>query len=103
MFMKVFLLVCVFRCLGASLSLCPEYSFVLEDELGVCGCVAGILDVRSFVKKCQATWLPAMRDKYPTRTHIANGHTAQKVRVQTRRDKHHRIMARSIFLSVNLI
>ncbi|KAI5104514.1 protein O-GlcNAcase-like, partial [Silurus meridionalis] len=66
------------RCLGASLALCPEYSFVLEDELGVCGCVAGILDVRSFVKRCQATWLPAIRDKYPTRTYVANGHTAQK-------------------------
>ncbi|XP_053485412.1 protein O-GlcNAcase [Ictalurus furcatus] len=66
------------RFLGASLALCPEYSFVLEDELGVCGCVAGILDVRSFVKRCQATWLPAMRDKYPTRTHVTNGHTAQK-------------------------
>ncbi|XP_027034138.1 protein O-GlcNAcase isoform X1 [Tachysurus fulvidraco] len=65
-------------CLGASLALCPEYGFVLEDELGVCGCVAGILDVRSFVKRCQATWLPAMRDKYPTRTYLANGHAAQK-------------------------
>lgn len=43
----------------------PEYSFVLEDELGVCGCVLGILDVRSFAKRCQATWIPAMRDKYP--------------------------------------
>ncbi|TSN12246.1 Protein O-GlcNAcase [Bagarius yarrelli] len=67
-----------FMCLGASLALCPEYSFVLEDELGVCGCVAGILDVRSFVKRCQATWLPAMKDKYPARTYVANGHTAQK-------------------------
>uniref|UniRef100_A0A8B9RK53 protein O-GlcNAcase n=1 Tax=Astyanax mexicanus TaxID=7994 RepID=A0A8B9RK53_ASTMX len=69
------------RCLGASLALCPEYSFVLEDELGVCGCAVGILDVRSFAKRCQATWLPAMRDKYPTRPHGANGHAATKVRV----------------------
>lgn len=89
--MYVFVLVYVFRCLGASLALCPEYGFVLEDELGVCGCVAGILDVRSFVKRCQATWLPAMRDKYPTRTYLANGHAAQKVRVQTRREKPHSI------------
>ncbi|XP_007250263.3 protein O-GlcNAcase [Astyanax mexicanus] len=66
------------RCLGASLALCPEYSFVLEDELGVCGCAVGILDVRSFAKRCQATWLPAMRDKYPTRPHGANGHAATK-------------------------
>ncbi|CAB1424575.1 unnamed protein product [Pleuronectes platessa] len=55
------------RCLGPCLALCPEYSFILEDELGVCGCVLGIQDVRSFAKRCQATWLPAMRDKYPTK------------------------------------
>uniref|UniRef100_A0A672RYF3 protein O-GlcNAcase n=1 Tax=Sinocyclocheilus grahami TaxID=75366 RepID=A0A672RYF3_SINGR len=67
------------RCLGASLALCPEYSLVLEDELGVCGCAVGILDVCSFAKRCQATWLPAMRDKYPSRPHGASGHTATKV------------------------
>lgn len=55
------------RCLGPCLALCPEYSFILEDELGVCGCVLGILDVRSFAKWCQASWMPAMRDKYPTK------------------------------------
>ncbi|KAJ0055853.1 hypothetical protein NL108_013803, partial [Boleophthalmus pectinirostris] len=55
------------RCLGACLALCPEYSFILEDELGVCGCVLGVLDVRSFSKRCQASWYPAMRDKYPPR------------------------------------
>uniref|UniRef100_A0A673K9W9 protein O-GlcNAcase n=1 Tax=Sinocyclocheilus rhinocerous TaxID=307959 RepID=A0A673K9W9_9TELE len=66
------------RCLGASLALCPEYSLVLEDELGVCGCAVGILDVCSFAKRCQATWLPAMRDKYPSRPHGASGHTATK-------------------------
>ncbi|XP_017212504.1 protein O-GlcNAcase [Danio rerio] len=66
------------RCLGASLALCPEYSLVLEDELGVCGCAVGILDVRSFAKRCQATWLPAMRDKYPSRPHGASGHSVTK-------------------------
>ncbi|XP_067381198.1 protein O-GlcNAcase isoform X2 [Channa argus] len=53
------------RCLGPCLALCPDYSFILEDELGVCGCVLGVLDFRSFAKRCQASWLPAMRDKYP--------------------------------------
>ncbi|KAK0134038.1 Protein O-GlcNAcase [Merluccius polli] len=53
------------RCLGACLAVCPEYSFVLEDELGVCGCVLGVGDVRTFIKRCHATWMPAMRDKYP--------------------------------------
>lgn len=55
------------RCLGAYLAMCPEYSFILEDELGVVGCVLGLLDVRSFTKRCQASWIPAMRDKYPPR------------------------------------
>ncbi|XP_068443728.1 protein O-GlcNAcase isoform X2 [Clinocottus analis] len=55
------------RCFGPCLALCPEYCFILEDELGVCGCVLGIVDVRSFAKRCQASWMPAMRDKYPPR------------------------------------
>ncbi|KAM6949291.1 protein O-GlcNAcase [Aplochiton taeniatus] len=55
------------RCVGACLALCPEYSLVLEDELGLCGCVLGVLDLHSFTKRCQATWIPAMRDKYPPR------------------------------------
>ena len=38
---------------------------MLEDELGVCGCVTGVQDVRAFIKRCHATWMPAMRDKYP--------------------------------------
>ncbi|CAL8376724.1 unnamed protein product [Gadus morhua 'NCC'] len=53
------------RCLGACLALCPEYSFVMEDELGVCGCVTACRTVRAFIKRCHATWMPAMRDKYP--------------------------------------
>uniref|UniRef100_A0A8C9S993 protein O-GlcNAcase n=1 Tax=Scleropages formosus TaxID=113540 RepID=A0A8C9S993_SCLFO len=57
------------RYVGASLALCPEYSFVLEDELGVCGCALGVLDARSFAKRYQASWLPAMRDKYRPRAH----------------------------------
>ncbi|TWW63346.1 protein O-GlcNAcase isoform X1 [Takifugu flavidus] len=56
------------RCLGPCLALCPEYGFILEDELGVCGCVLGVLDVRSFAKRCQASWIPAMRDKYPPKS-----------------------------------
>lgn len=63
------------RCLGPCLALCPEYSFILEDELGVCGCVLGILDVRSFAKRCQASWIPAMRDKYPPKLNGAHPNT----------------------------
>ncbi|KAL2087625.1 hypothetical protein ACEWY4_016453 [Coilia grayii] len=70
------------RCLGAVLALCPEYSFVLEDELGVCGCVLGILDVGHFAKRWQASWLPAMRDKYPPQALGNSGHAGTKEALQ---------------------
>lgn len=69
------------RCLGPCLALCPEYSFILEDELGVCGCVLGILDVRSFAKRCQASWLPAMRDKYPPKGGNAHSNTQDLIQL----------------------
>uniref|UniRef100_A0A8C7KPD7 protein O-GlcNAcase n=1 Tax=Oncorhynchus kisutch TaxID=8019 RepID=A0A8C7KPD7_ONCKI len=72
------------RCLGPCLTLCPEYSMVLEDELGVCGCVLGVVDVRSFAKRCQTCWMPAMRDKYPPRTGHAN---SQEVLQQMEEDQ----------------
>uniref|UniRef100_A0A8C7TVJ0 protein O-GlcNAcase n=1 Tax=Oncorhynchus mykiss TaxID=8022 RepID=A0A8C7TVJ0_ONCMY len=55
------------RCLGPCLALCPEYSMVLEDELGVCGCVLGVVDVRSFAKRCQTCWIspPEDQGEYP--------------------------------------
>lgn len=71
------------RCLGPCLALCPEYSFILEDELGVCGCVLGVLDVRSFAKRCQASWMPAMRDKYPLKA--CNTHPNTQVSMWSRR------------------
>lgn len=74
------------RCLGACLALCPEYSFILEDELGVVGCVLGVLDVRSFTKRCQASWIPAMRDKYPPRVGSAHGN-AQDLVLQMQEDQ----------------
>ncbi|XP_041074409.1 protein O-GlcNAcase isoform X5 [Polyodon spathula] len=56
------------RLLGAALSLSPEYCFVLEEEEELCGCALGVLDIKTFHKKCEATWLPAMREKYPKAT-----------------------------------
>ncbi|KAF6726933.1 Protein O-GlcNAcase [Oryzias melastigma] len=69
------------RCLGPCLALSPEYSFILEDELGVCGCVLGILDVRSFAKRCQASWIPAMRDKYPPKGNSTHPNTQDLIRL----------------------
>ncbi|KAM9717181.1 protein O-GlcNAcase [Menidia menidia] len=69
------------RCLGPCLALSPEYSFILEDELGVCGCVLGILDVRSFAKRCQASWIPAMRDKYPPKGNNTHPNTQDLIKL----------------------
>uniref|UniRef100_A0A3P9MEX9 protein O-GlcNAcase n=1 Tax=Oryzias latipes TaxID=8090 RepID=A0A3P9MEX9_ORYLA len=69
------------RCLGPCLALSPEYSFILEDELGVCGCVLGILDVPSFAKRCQASWIPAMRDKYPPKGNSTHPNTQDLIRL----------------------
>ncbi|XP_038649092.1 protein O-GlcNAcase isoform X2 [Scyliorhinus canicula] len=52
------------RFLGHFLTLCPDYCFVLEDEEGACGCACGALEVRSFLKGCEAAWYPAMQEKY---------------------------------------
>ncbi|RXM93829.1 Protein O-GlcNAcase [Acipenser ruthenus] len=56
------------RLLGAALSLSPEYCFVLEEEEELCGYALGVMDIKTFHKKCEATWLPAMREKYPKPT-----------------------------------
>uniref|UniRef100_G3Q8R5 protein O-GlcNAcase n=1 Tax=Gasterosteus aculeatus aculeatus TaxID=481459 RepID=G3Q8R5_GASAC len=69
------------RCFGPCLALCPEYCFILEDELGVCGCVLGILDVRSFAKRCQANWMPAMRDKYPQKGGNTHSSTQELIKL----------------------
>uniref|UniRef100_A0A3Q2GMF2 protein O-GlcNAcase n=1 Tax=Cyprinodon variegatus TaxID=28743 RepID=A0A3Q2GMF2_CYPVA len=76
-----FLFLTTYRCLGPCLALSPEYSFILEDELGICGCVLGILDVRSFAKRCQGSWIPAMRDKYPPKGNGTHSNTLELVQL----------------------
>jgi len=53
------------RLLGSFLSLSPEYTFVLEDEGGLCGYAAGALCAEGFLQQRDHGWLPAMRCKYP--------------------------------------
>ncbi|XP_072433853.1 protein O-GlcNAcase isoform X2 [Chiloscyllium punctatum] len=60
------------RFLGHFLALSPDYCFILEGEDGVCGCVAGALEVRSFSKGCEAAWFPAMQEKYAKPTALHN-------------------------------
>ncbi|XP_015705723.1 protein O-GlcNAcase-like isoform X3 [Coturnix japonica] len=53
------------RVLGSFLSLSPEYTFVLEDEGGPCGCAAGALCAERFLRERDSSWLPAMQRRYP--------------------------------------
>ncbi|KAM9660618.1 protein O-GlcNAcase-like isoform 7-T7 [Morphnus guianensis] len=53
------------RLLGSFLSLSPEYTFVLEDEGGLCGYAAGALCAEGFLQQRDSSWLPATRHKYP--------------------------------------
>ncbi|NXO13192.1 OGA GlcNAcase, partial [Oriolus oriolus] len=53
------------RLLGSFLSLSPEYTFVLEDEGGLCGYAAGVLHAEGFLQQRDSSWLPAIRHKYP--------------------------------------
>ncbi|XP_049649338.1 protein O-GlcNAcase-like isoform X3 [Accipiter gentilis] len=53
------------RLLGSFLSLSPEYTFVLEDEGGLCGYAAGALCAEGFLQQRDSSWLPAIRHKYP--------------------------------------
>jgi ribosomal protein S18 acetylase RimI-like enzyme len=43
----------------------PPLVFVAEDDAGVGGYIVGALDSRSFEKRLDADWWPALRDRYP--------------------------------------
>lgn len=43
----------------------PSLVFVAEDEVGVGGYIVAALDSRSFEKRLDADWWPALRDQYP--------------------------------------
>ncbi|XP_067884793.1 protein O-GlcNAcase isoform X2 [Heterodontus francisci] len=60
------------RFLGHFLTLSPDYCFVLQDEEELCGCALGALEIRSFLKGCEAAWFPAMQEKYSKPTALNN-------------------------------
>jgi ribosomal protein S18 acetylase RimI-like enzyme len=43
----------------------PSLAFVAEDEAGVGGYIVGALDSRAFAERLEASWWPALRDRYP--------------------------------------
>jgi ribosomal protein S18 acetylase RimI-like enzyme len=65
---------------GAYLALEPDLAFVLEDDDGVAGYIIGALDTRDFERRCEATWWPALRKRYPD--------PADVPRIERTRDEH---------------
>lgn len=51
--------------MGKFLTLSPEYSFVIEDDVGICGYVVAGVDARDLSKKSKMSWIPTMCEKYP--------------------------------------
>lgn len=45
--------------------MCSQYSFILEDDEGICGYVVAAPDAADFHQKMSVSWLPEMREKYP--------------------------------------
>lgn len=45
--------------------LSSEFCFVTEDDEGVFGYVMAAPDAKSLVNKCNESWVPAMKSKYP--------------------------------------
>jgi protein O-GlcNAcase/histone acetyltransferase len=54
------------RFIGAYLENSPEYCFVVEDAQGVCGYVLAALDAKTHLEYLETSWIPAMKEKYPT-------------------------------------
>lgn len=50
---------------GPYVTLEPELAFVLEDEMGVCGYVLGVLDTERFHQQLAQQWLPPLQAQYP--------------------------------------
>jgi ribosomal protein S18 acetylase RimI-like enzyme len=53
---------------GPYFALEPELSFVLEDEVGVCGYVLGALDSRRFYRDYLEKWVPVLQREFPAPT-----------------------------------
>ncbi|CAG5130642.1 unnamed protein product [Candidula unifasciata] len=53
------------KLIGKIVTLSPDYGFVIEDEVGVCGYVIAAVDAKELAKKSKMAWLPAMCSKYP--------------------------------------
>ncbi|XP_035216464.1 protein O-GlcNAcase-like isoform X2 [Stegodyphus dumicola] len=53
------------KLVGHFLCLSPEYCFVVEDDMGICGYALAALDAQQLKKKAEICWIPELLLKYP--------------------------------------
>ena len=64
--LKHFSLFCFLcRFVGPYTFFSPSLSFILEDDIGVCGYVLAALDSRSFYDQFTTEWAPEVAKNYP--------------------------------------
>lgn len=54
-----------FRLIGGLVTLSSQFSFVVENDDGVCGYILATPDANDFHRKMSVSWLPEMQKKYP--------------------------------------
>ncbi len=55
----------LYRFVGPYTFFSPSLSFILEDDIGVCGYVLAALDSRSFYDQFVTEWAPEVAKRYP--------------------------------------
>jgi len=53
------------KLIGATVTLSPEFCFVVEDDHGVMGYAVAAIDAKQLRQRQQLAWRPTMQEKYP--------------------------------------
>ena len=53
------------KLIGGFLTLSPEYCFIVEDDVRLCGYALAVLDAKNFFAKLEVSWIPGLLEKYP--------------------------------------
>lgn len=77
-----FKLIVVFRIAGGLLTLSPQYCFVVEDKLGICGYLVGTADAKAFWRKYEISLLPELKEKYKKQSDEDEENLGEDVKVQ---------------------
>lgn len=61
------------RYAGPYVFLEPEFAFLLEDDIGICGYVFAAFDTASFYDRMRKEWIPKMKEIYPPNPPVIEG------------------------------